>query len=171
MVLVEPAARSDIRPVASGLHADAVCGCPPALAATARGIYGGLAVGTDDRRHDTGYRAHFTPALGPRAAFWVMALLCAAALPIAFAMRRGSRSMHPGRIPSQQAPLGNALAHSGRLESALSGHCVRGDERRSRKAATRVNEIAAAASRCSPTFWPLSLFLPREPAVADHVYG
>jgi PPP family 3-phenylpropionic acid transporter len=59
---------------------------PPALAATAQAIYGGVAVGT--------MTAVVTPVSGPLcgafgpSAFWVMALLCAAALPIAFAMRR-----------------------------------------------------------------------------------
>jgi PPP family 3-phenylpropionic acid transporter len=58
---------------------------PPALAATAQGIYGGIAVGT--------MTAIVTLVSGPlygtlgRHAFWVMALLCAAALPIAFAIR------------------------------------------------------------------------------------
>jgi MFS transporter, PPP family, 3-phenylpropionic acid transporter len=41
-------------------------------------------------------------ALGPRA-FWVMALLCAAALPIAFAMR-GLPANAPGSNPIQPAP-------------------------------------------------------------------
>jgi PPP family 3-phenylpropionic acid transporter len=55
---------------------------PPALAATAQRIYGGVAVcGT----------AIMTlvsdPLYGAPRAFWVMALLCAAAWPIAFAMR------------------------------------------------------------------------------------
>jgi PPP family 3-phenylpropionic acid transporter len=59
---------------------------PPALAATAQGIYGGLAVGTMTAIM-TLVSGPLYGALGPRA-FWVMALLCAAALPIAFAMRR-----------------------------------------------------------------------------------
>jgi hypothetical protein len=41
-------------------------------------------------------------ALGPRA-FWVMALLCAAALPIAFAMRKSSINAF-GPNPVQPAP-------------------------------------------------------------------
>jgi hypothetical protein len=59
---------------------------PPALAATAQGIYGGVAVGTMTAIM-TLVSSPLYGALGPRA-FWVMALLCAAALPIAFAMRR-----------------------------------------------------------------------------------
>jgi PPP family 3-phenylpropionic acid transporter len=58
---------------------------PPALAATAQGIYGGLAVGTMTAVM-TLVSGPLYGAFGPRA-FWVMALLCAAALPIAFAMR------------------------------------------------------------------------------------
>ena len=58
---------------------------PPALAATAQGIYGGVAVGTMTAVM-TLVSGPLYGALGPRA-FWVMALLCAAALPIAFAMR------------------------------------------------------------------------------------
>jgi PPP family 3-phenylpropionic acid transporter len=58
---------------------------PPALAATAQGIYG-VAVGTMTAIM-TLVSGPLYGALGPRA-FWVMALLCAAALPIAFAMRR-----------------------------------------------------------------------------------
>jgi MFS transporter, PPP family, 3-phenylpropionic acid transporter len=59
---------------------------PPALAATAQGIYGGVAVGTMTAIM-TLVSGPLYGALGP-GAFWVMALLCAAALPIAFAMRR-----------------------------------------------------------------------------------
>jgi MFS transporter, PPP family, 3-phenylpropionic acid transporter len=59
---------------------------PPALAATAQGIYGGVAVGTMTAIM-TLVSGPLYGALGARA-FWVMALLCAAALPIAFAMRR-----------------------------------------------------------------------------------
>jgi MFS transporter, PPP family, 3-phenylpropionic acid transporter len=59
---------------------------PPALAATAQGIYGGVAVGTMTTIM-TLVSGPLYGALGARA-FWVMALLCAAALPIAFAMRR-----------------------------------------------------------------------------------
>src|SRR5271170_2784689 len=58
---------------------------PPALAATAQAIYGGLAVGTMTAIV-TLVSGPLYGALGPRA-FWAMALLCAAALPIAFAMR------------------------------------------------------------------------------------
>jgi PPP family 3-phenylpropionic acid transporter len=59
---------------------------PPALAATAQAIYGAVAVGTMTAIV-TLVSGPLYGALGPRA-FWVMALLCAAALPIAFAMRR-----------------------------------------------------------------------------------
>jgi PPP family 3-phenylpropionic acid transporter len=58
---------------------------PPALAATAQAIYGGVAVGTMTAIM-TLVSGPLYGALGPRA-FWFMALLCAAALPIAFAMR------------------------------------------------------------------------------------
>ena len=73
---------------------------PPAFAATAQGIYGGVAVGTFDRHHDTECAGPLYGALGPRA-FWAMALLCAAALPIAFAMRRTSINAS-GQIRSSQ---------------------------------------------------------------------
>jgi PPP family 3-phenylpropionic acid transporter len=59
---------------------------PSALAATAQGIYGGVAVGTMTAIM-TLVSGPLYGAFGPRA-FWFMALLCAAALPIAFAMRR-----------------------------------------------------------------------------------
>jgi MFS transporter, PPP family, 3-phenylpropionic acid transporter len=59
---------------------------PPALAATAQGIYGGVAVGTMTAIM-TLVSGPLYGAFGPRA-FWFMALLCALALPIAFAMRR-----------------------------------------------------------------------------------
>ena len=59
---------------------------PPALAATAQAIYGGIAVGTMTAIM-TLLSGPLYGAFGPRA-FWFMALLCAAALPIAFAMRR-----------------------------------------------------------------------------------
>jgi MFS transporter, PPP family, 3-phenylpropionic acid transporter len=59
---------------------------PPALAATAQAIYGAVAVGTMTAIM-TLVSGPLYGALGPRA-FWVMALLCAAALPIAFSMRR-----------------------------------------------------------------------------------
>jgi PPP family 3-phenylpropionic acid transporter len=58
---------------------------PPALAATAQAIYGGVAVGTMTAIM-TLVSGPLYGALGPPA-FWFMALLCAAALPIAFAMR------------------------------------------------------------------------------------
>ena len=74
---------------------------PPALAATAQGIYGGVAVGTMTAIM-TLVSGPLYGALGPRA-FWVMALLCAAALPIAFAMRR--ISVKPSRAnPTQPSP-------------------------------------------------------------------
>src|SRR3984885_9266954 len=74
---------------------------PPALAATAQGIYGGIALGT--------MTAIMTLVSGPlyaafgAHAFWVMALLCAAALPIAFAMRGISINAY-GSKPIQPAP-------------------------------------------------------------------
>jgi PPP family 3-phenylpropionic acid transporter len=74
---------------------------PPALAATAQGIYGGIAVGTMTAIM-TLVSGPLYGALGPRA-FWVMALLCAAALPIAFAMR--GISINPsGSKPILPAP-------------------------------------------------------------------
>ena len=63
---------------------------PPALAATAQAIYGGVAVGTMTAIM-TLVSGPLYGALGPRA-FWVIALLSAAALPIAFAIRRISFS-------------------------------------------------------------------------------
>jgi MFS transporter, PPP family, 3-phenylpropionic acid transporter len=95
------AAWSDIRPVAPCLHADAVCDCPAALAATAQAIYGGVAVGTRTAII-TLVSGPLYGALGPRA-FWFMALLCAAALPIAFAMR-GISINASGLNPIQPAP-------------------------------------------------------------------
>ena len=74
---------------------------PPALAATAQAIYGGVAVGTMTAIM-TLVSGPLYGALGPRA-FWVMALLCAAALPIAFAMRRISINAS-GSNPIQPAP-------------------------------------------------------------------
>jgi MFS transporter, PPP family, 3-phenylpropionic acid transporter len=59
---------------------------PPALAATAQAIYGAVAVGTMTAIMIL-VSGPLYGAFGPRA-FWFMALLCAAALPIAFAMRR-----------------------------------------------------------------------------------
>ena len=70
---------------------------PPALAATVQGIYGGVAVGTMTAIM-TLLSGPLYGALGPRA-FWVMALLCAAALPIAFAMR-GISSNASGSNPT-----------------------------------------------------------------------
>jgi PPP family 3-phenylpropionic acid transporter len=58
---------------------------PPALAATAQGIYGAVALGTMTAIM-TLVSGPLYGAFGPRA-FWFMAFLCAAALPIAFAMR------------------------------------------------------------------------------------
>jgi hypothetical protein len=80
------AAWSDIFPVAFCLHADAVWHCPAGLAATAKAIYGGVAVGTMTAILSL-VSGPLYGAFGARA-FWAMALLCAAALPIAFAMRR-----------------------------------------------------------------------------------
>jgi MFS transporter, PPP family, 3-phenylpropionic acid transporter len=74
---------------------------PPALAATAQGIYGGVAVGTMTAIM-TLVSGPLYGALGPRA-FWVMALLCAAALPIAFVMRRISIDAS-GSEPIQPVP-------------------------------------------------------------------
>ena len=59
---------------------------PPALAATAQAIYGTVAVGAMSALL-TLASGPLYGALGPRA-FWVMALLCAAALPIAVGMRK-----------------------------------------------------------------------------------
>ncbi len=74
---------------------------PPALAATAQGIYGGIAVGTMTAIM-TLVSGPLYGALGARA-FWVMALLCATALPIAFAMRRISIN-EPGQNPMPPEP-------------------------------------------------------------------
>jgi PPP family 3-phenylpropionic acid transporter len=74
---------------------------PPALAATAQGIYGGVAVGTMTAIM-TLVSGPLYGALGPRA-FLAMALLCAAALPIAYAMRRISLDAS-GSNPIQPAP-------------------------------------------------------------------
>ena len=74
---------------------------PPALAATAQGIYGGVAVGTMTAIM-TLVSGPLYGAFGPRA-FWVMALLCAAALPIAFAMRGISINASESN-PIQRAP-------------------------------------------------------------------
>src|SRR5580693_5405044 len=69
---------------------------PSALAATAQGIYGGVAVGTMTAIM-TLVSGPLYGALGARA-FWVMALLCVAALPIAFAMRGISNASGPKPI-------------------------------------------------------------------------
>ena len=74
---------------------------PPALAATAQAIYGGVAVGTMTAII-TLVSGPLYGALGARA-FWIMALLCAAALPIAFAMR-GISINASGSKPIQPAP-------------------------------------------------------------------
>jgi MFS transporter, PPP family, 3-phenylpropionic acid transporter len=74
---------------------------PTALAATAQGIYGGVAVGTMTAIM-TLVSGPLYGAFGPRA-FWFMALLCAAALPIAFAMRRISIPSY-GSEPIQPTP-------------------------------------------------------------------
>jgi MFS transporter, PPP family, 3-phenylpropionic acid transporter len=74
---------------------------PLALATTAQGIYSGVAVGTMTAIM-TLVSGPLYGALGPRA-FWVMALLCAAALPIAFAMR-GIPINASGSRPIQPAP-------------------------------------------------------------------
>jgi MFS transporter, PPP family, 3-phenylpropionic acid transporter len=74
---------------------------PPALAATAQAIYGTVAVGAMTVIV-TLVSGPLYGVLGPRA-FWVMALLCAAALPIAFAMRRISINAS-GSNPIQPTP-------------------------------------------------------------------
>jgi PPP family 3-phenylpropionic acid transporter len=74
---------------------------PRALAATAQAIYGAVAVAAMTAIL-TLVSGPLYGALGPRA-FWVMALLCAAALPIAFAMRRISINAS-GSNPMQSAP-------------------------------------------------------------------
>ena len=86
---------------------------PPALAATAQGIYGGVAVGTMTAVMTLAWGPLYG-ALGPRA-FWVMALLCAAALPIAFTMRRisinasGLKSGSTGALGRHEMPLKHIL--------------------------------------------------------------
>jgi PPP family 3-phenylpropionic acid transporter len=74
---------------------------PPALAATAQAIYGTVAVGAMTAILSL-VSGSLYGALGARA-FWFMALLCAAALPIAFAMRRISIN-GSGPNPIQPAP-------------------------------------------------------------------
>jgi MFS family permease len=71
---------------------------PPALAATAQALYGSIAVGTMTAIV-TLVSGPLYGAFGPRA-FWVMALLCAAALPLAFAMR-GISINAPGSNPTE----------------------------------------------------------------------
>jgi MFS transporter, PPP family, 3-phenylpropionic acid transporter len=74
---------------------------PPALATTAQAIYGTVAVGAMTAILSL-VSGSLYGALGARA-FWFMALLCAAALPIAFAMRRISIN-GSGPNPIQPAP-------------------------------------------------------------------
>ena len=74
---------------------------PPALAATAQAIYGTVAVGAMTAILSL-VSGPLYGAFGARA-FWAMALLCAAALPIAFAMRRISINAY-GSKPIQPAP-------------------------------------------------------------------
>jgi PPP family 3-phenylpropionic acid transporter len=82
---------------------------PPALAATAQAIYGTVAVGVMSAIL-TLAAGPLYGVLGPRA-FWVMALLCAAALPIAFAMRRISIDGSASRASSAGAMA--ASTHAG----------------------------------------------------------
>jgi PPP family 3-phenylpropionic acid transporter len=74
---------------------------PPALAATAQAIYGTVAVGAMTAILSL-VSGPLYGAFGARA-FWAMALLCAAALPIAFAMR-GISINASGSNPVQPAP-------------------------------------------------------------------
>jgi MFS transporter, PPP family, 3-phenylpropionic acid transporter len=74
---------------------------PPALAATAQAIYGTVAVGAMTAILSL-VSGPLYGAFGARA-FWAMALLCVAALPIAFAMRRISINAY-GSKPIQPAP-------------------------------------------------------------------
>jgi MFS transporter, PPP family, 3-phenylpropionic acid transporter len=74
---------------------------PPALAATAQAIYGTVGVGAMTAILSL-VSGSLSGALGARA-FWFMALLCAAALPIAFAMRRISIDAS-GSEPIQPVP-------------------------------------------------------------------
>jgi MFS transporter, PPP family, 3-phenylpropionic acid transporter len=74
---------------------------PPALAATAQAIYGTVAVGAMTAILSL-VSGPLYGAFGARA-FWAMALLCAAALPIAFAMRRISINAY-GSKPIQPVP-------------------------------------------------------------------
>jgi MFS_1 like family len=75
---------------------------PPALAATAQAIYGTVAVGAMTAIPSL-VSGPLYGAFGARA-LWAMALLCAAALPIAFAMRRISINAY-GSKPVQPAPV------------------------------------------------------------------
>jgi MFS transporter, PPP family, 3-phenylpropionic acid transporter len=84
MALVEPLHGLTF-PVAPGLHADAVSDCSAGTRGDRPKYIRRRRCRYDDRHHDTGIGPLYG-TLGPRA-FWVMALLCAAALPIAFAMR------------------------------------------------------------------------------------
>ena len=102
MVLVEPLHGLTFAPLHLACMQMLSVVVPPALAATAQAIYGGVAVGTMTAIM-TLVSGPLYGALGPRA-FWVMALLCAAALPIAFAMRRISINAS-GSNPIQPAPL------------------------------------------------------------------
>jgi MFS transporter, PPP family, 3-phenylpropionic acid transporter len=74
---------------------------PPALAATAQAIYGTVAVGAMTAILSL-VSGPLYGAFGARA-FWAMALLCVAALPTAFAMRRISINAY-GSKPIQPAP-------------------------------------------------------------------
>src|ERR1700722_16563792 len=74
---------------------------PPALAATAQAVYGTVAVGAMTAILSL-VSGPLYGAFGARA-FWAMALLCAAALPIAFAMRGISINAY-GSKPIQPAP-------------------------------------------------------------------
>ena len=82
---------SDIRPVASGLHADAVCGCPAGPGCDSAGqIYaGGVAVGTMTAIMMTLVSGPFYGAASARArsGSWRCFVAWKLLLPIAFAMR------------------------------------------------------------------------------------
>jgi MFS_1 like family len=89
---------------------------PPALAATAQAIYGTVAIGA--------MTAILSLVSGPlygsfgARAFWAMALLCAAALPIAFAMRRISINSYG----SKPYPAGTSVVACRR--AVPSGNCM-----------------------------------------------
>jgi hypothetical protein len=93
----------DIRPVASGLHADAVCGCPAGPGCDSPGYLRGRCRGHDDRHHDTGVRAPSTARLArARSGSW----LCFAPLLCRSRSRcAGFQSMHPDR---SRSPSGRA---------------------------------------------------------------